>query len=154
MNRRHEQRASTIERAVQEVLARGIADPRVRGLITVTGIKLSDDGAHAAVSVSILPADRQELTMHGLRAATAHIRREVMARIRIREMPRLEFRLDESIKQQGEVLAAINRAAEERERRAVEPGGPGANDENGPGDAARDTPDGVGSRNGDDDVEA
>lgn len=133
---------------MQEVLARGIADPRIRGLITVTGIKLSDDGAHAAVSVSILPADRQELTMHGLRAATAHIRREVMARVRIREMPRLEFRLDESIKKQGEVFAAINRATEERERRAVEPGSPAANDDNGQTDG------GAGSRNGDDDVEA
>jgi hypothetical protein len=62
------------------------------------------------VSISVLPEDRQELTMHGLRAAAKHIRRDVADRIRIREMPAMEFRLDESIKKQGEVLAAINRA--------------------------------------------
>lgn len=114
MSRRREQRESVLMRATQEVLARGLADPRIRGLITVTDIRLTEDGKQAFVSVSILPEERAELTMHGLRAATKHIRRDVADRIRIREMPAMEFRLDGSIKEQAGVLAAINRAASDR----------------------------------------
>lgn len=114
MNRRREQRSSAILRAVQEVLSRGLGDPRVRGLITVTGLKMTDDDRTAVVSVSVLPGEHQDLTLHGLNAARAHIRREAMDRIRVREMPALEFRPDESIKKQAELLTAINRAAAER----------------------------------------
>jgi ribosome-binding factor A len=121
VSHRKQQRESTIHRAIQEVIARGVNDPRVRGLITVTGVRLSDDGRHARVMVSVLPAEKQDLTLHGLRAATSHIRREVMGRIRTREMPAIEFRLDDSVKRQGELLTAINKANE--------PPGPAPEDE-------------------------
>ena len=111
MSQRKLQRESVLLRAVQEVMSRGLADPRIRGLITATGIKLSQDGKHAAVTISVLPEDRQELTMHGLRAAAGKIRKDAMAKVRLKDMPVLEFVTDETIKQQGELLAAINRAA-------------------------------------------
>ena len=38
------QRESVLLRAIQEVFSRGFADPRIRGLVTVTGIQLSDAG--------------------------------------------------------------------------------------------------------------
>ncbi|USN99586.1 MAG: 30S ribosome-binding factor RbfA [Phycisphaeraceae bacterium] len=131
MSHRREQRESTLLRAFQEVLGRGLSDPRIRGLITVTKVLLTEDSRQAFVSVSVLPADRAELTMHGLHAATAHIRRDVMKKVRMKEMPSVEFRYDDSSLRQGEVLGAINRAVEERGLRAVEPDGPDANDEGG-----------------------
>ena len=143
MSRRREQRESVLLRAVQEVLSRGLADPRIRGLLTVTEVRLTEDGKQAFISVSVLPGDKAELTMHGLRAATAHIRRDVMKRVRLREMPSLEFRLDGRVKRHAEVLGAINRASEATPP-AVEPGSPAANDENGPaGDAGGDPSGGV-----------
>ena len=113
MNRRRQQLASTIERTVQQVLARGLADPRVKGLITVTSAELNDETRTVYVNVSILPEQHESVTMHGLRAATPHIRKQVMERIRTREMPRLEFRLDRTVKQQAELLGLINRANDE-----------------------------------------
>ena len=127
MSRRREQRESVLLRAVQEVLSRGLADPRIRGLLTVTGVRLTEDGKQAFISVSVLPEERADLTMHGLRAATTHIRRDMMKKVRLREMPSIEFRLDGRIKQQAGVLGAINRAAEVTPP-AVEAGGPGANE--------------------------
>lgn len=132
MNHRKEQRESVLLKATQEVLSRGLADPRIRGLLTVTGIRLTDDGKHAFISVSVLPEDRADLTMHGLKAATPHIRKDVMKKVRIREMPTLEFRLDDSVRRQAEVLGAINRAAEVTPP-AVEAGDPAANDADGAG---------------------
>jgi len=110
---RPEQTASALRRAVQEVLGRGLQDPRVRGIITVTGLDLSEDGREAVVKVSVMPAEHQELTVHGLRAASGHIRRQAADRIRIRRMPKLIFRLDTSLKKQAEVLGALARAREE-----------------------------------------
>ncbi len=112
MTSRKPQRESVLLRAIQEVFSRGFADPRIRGLITVTGISLSDDGKNATVMVSVLPEDKQELTMHGLKAAAGRIRKDAMEKVRLRDMPHLEFATDGSIKEQADLLRAINRASE------------------------------------------
>ena len=53
--------------------------------------------------------------------AAAWIRRTVADKVSLRRMPRLSFRLDESLKKQAEVLSAINegrrRDEEDRARR-------------------------------------
>ena len=117
MSRRTQQMASEIHKAVQEVINRGLHDPRISGLITVTGVRVTEDLKSAFVEISVLPGDRQSLTMHGLRAAGRHIRREVGDMIAIKQMPELVFRLDQSLKKQAGVLEAISRAAAEREAR-------------------------------------
>lgn len=110
-----EQTASALRRAVQEVLARGLNDPRVRGLISVTSVKVSDDGATATVNVSIMPAEHEKLTMQGLRAAAGHIRSQISKSVRMRRMPKIVFEPDESIKREAAVLAAIRKANPEQE---------------------------------------
>jgi len=114
MNRRSEQVASNIERAVTSVLARGLNDPRIKGMITVTGVKVTEDLSQARVRVTIMPEEHEALTMHGLRAATGHIRREAMKQIQLREMPTLEFFLDEGMKNQIKVMELLNKAANEK----------------------------------------
>ena len=111
--RKRGQMASEIEKAMQQILARGLADPRIKGLITVTKVELTEDRREAKIAVSVLPEDAQDLTMHGLKAATGHLRKQAMERVRSRFFPRIEFVLDESIKRQTEVLSLIHRASEE-----------------------------------------
>lgn len=113
MNRRTNQVASTLRTAVQEVISRGLADPRIRGLITITEVTMSDDLQQATLRVSIYPEERQVLTLHGLQAAAAHIRREAGELMALKRMPTLQFRLDESLKRQAKVLGALAQAAEE-----------------------------------------
>jgi ribosome-binding factor A len=113
MTRRQEQLASVLRDAVQEVLSRGLNDPRVSGLITVTGLDISPDLEHATVRLSVLPADRQTLTYHGIKAASAHIRREVGDRVKNRKLPQFHFELDTSFKKQAGVLDALEQARHE-----------------------------------------
>lgn len=113
MSRRAEQIASTIQRAVQAVLDRGLQDPRVSGMITVTGVRVAPDLMAATVSVSIYPAEKQELSMHGLRRAAGHIRHDISDAVGLRRTPELTFKLDESLKKQAAVLEAISRASAE-----------------------------------------
>ena len=103
MTRRTDQVAASIHRAVQTLLGRGLGDPRVRGLVSVTRVTVDDDLARASVFVSVLPAERGPLTVDGLRAAAARIRSKMGQAVRLRRVPRLSFFLDESIKKQAEL---------------------------------------------------
>lgn len=111
MTRRTEQLASSIRRVVQTLLSRGLNDPRVRGLVSVTSVRLSDDMADATVYVSILPEDCAALTMHGLRQAAGHLQFQLGRALSMRRVPRLSFKLDESLKKQAAIDAAIAQAA-------------------------------------------
>src|SRR4051812_1897982 len=105
------QLSSVIRANVQAVLSRGLNDPRVRGLISVTKVEVLPDLSEARIHVSILPAEHSELTMHGLRSAAGHIQREIAPAVTMKRMPRLSFRLDESLKKQAEIDSAITHAA-------------------------------------------
>jgi ribosome-binding factor A len=115
VSRRTDQIGSTIQRAIQKILADGLADPRVRGLITVSGVEMSDDLRRAIVLVSVYPAEHQELTMHGLRSATGHLRRRLASATALPVLPQLVFRLDTTMKRQAAVLEALAKVAAERE---------------------------------------
>jgi ribosome-binding factor A len=104
-----EQVVSVIRRAGQEILSRGLNDPRVRGRVSVTSVRLSPDGAEATVGVSVLPEKHADLTLNGLKHATMHVQSELNDRVTLRRVPRISFRLDSSLKKEADVLAAINR---------------------------------------------
>jgi ribosome-binding factor A len=108
---RLEQLASLIRRHVQAVLARGLHDPRLRGLISITKVEVAPDLSEAAVHVSVLPAEGGATVVHGLRHAAPRIRAEIGPAVRIRRMPRLEFRLDESLKRQATLEQALEPGA-------------------------------------------
>lgn len=114
MTRRNQQFTAELTRAIQETLARGLQDPRISGLITVTGVKVTEDLHDATVSVSVLPEQKQELTVRGLQEAAPHIRHQVGELIDARRLPILNFRLDTSLKKEAAVIRALARAAEER----------------------------------------
>ena len=110
MSHRREQLTATLRRTIGQVIEEGLSDPRIRGLISVTEVTITPDGSRAIVQVSVLPEEGAELTMHGLRHAAGHIGGQVSERVRIRHMPRLDFRLDSSLKTQARVLEAIRDA--------------------------------------------
>jgi ribosome-binding factor A len=111
MSKRVEQVGTTLHRAVQSVISKGFADPRIRGLITVTRVQVSADLSDATVFISVTPEDAEELTMHGLRSAARHIRHEVGELVALRRVPALHLKLDRTTKEQSAVLGAIREAA-------------------------------------------
>lgn len=116
MSHRVEQLASALHRAVQTVLSKGLNDPRVQGMISVTRVTVSDDKRNATVFVSVMPAEKADLTMHGLKAAATHIRRAAGEIIDAQRLPELAFKLDKQFQKQAEALAAIARARAELEQ--------------------------------------
>jgi ribosome-binding factor A len=118
MSHRLEQIESTLQRAIAQVLQRQIADPRITGMISITKVKVTPDLATAFVHVSVLPESAQTKSMYGLKHATRHIQALVRKLVAIRPVPQLEFRLDESLKKQAEVLGAIEEAMQRTRDRA------------------------------------
>ena len=109
MSHHADQVASVIQRTLQEIISRGLHDPRVRGLVSVTGVRLSEDMSEAVVGISVIPEEHADLTLKGLRHAATHLQSQVGKQASLRRLPRLVFKLDASLKRQADVLAAINR---------------------------------------------
>ena len=109
MAHRHEKIESTLQRVISEVLQRRISDPRLEGFISITRVQLSPDMREAFVYVSVLPAHKQRRVLGGLQHASSHIRTLVGRAMVIKTLPRLEFRLDETLKTEAGVYDAIRR---------------------------------------------
>jgi ribosome-binding factor A len=107
MSVRHDHLLSEFRRKLQILISRGLNDPRIRGLVSVTEVKLSDDITEARVFISVLPQEHAKLTLEGLRSASHKLLNDLAPSIRMRRLPKLRFELDDSLKKQAALYAAI-----------------------------------------------
>lgn len=114
MNQRASIMASDIQRAVQDILSRGLNDPRVRGMLTVTRVTVDDDLTLAVIYVSVFPHVHEVLSLKGLTSAAAFIRREAGDHVRARMLPKFMFKLENAIKVEAGVLDALRKAEGDR----------------------------------------
>jgi ribosome-binding factor A len=96
--RRNDRVAEAIREEVATFLAEDVKDPRVVGLVTVTGVDATRDLRQAKVFVSIMgtPEERAS-TMEGLASVAAHLRSRVGRALRLRLAPEISFRYDETV---------------------------------------------------------
>jgi ribosome-binding factor A len=89
------------------LLSREVKDPRI-GFATVTRVETTADLAHARVWVSVIgsPAERTE-TVRALEHAMPFVRHELGSRLRLRRIPNLHIRLDETAETGTRVLHLI-----------------------------------------------
>lgn len=102
--------AEQVQRELAELIRLELKDPRV-GLVTLTGVELTPDYAHAKVFYTTLadPSARQEIDA-GLRRASGFLRRELGRRIRIHTLPELHFVFDESVERGDRLSRLIDEA--------------------------------------------
>jgi ribosome-binding factor A len=97
-SRRADRVAEAIRVEVATFLAEGAKDPRVQGLVTVTGVDVTRDLRHARVFVSVLGSDEQrKATMEGLDSLSGHLRARLGKVMRLRIAPEISFRADPSV---------------------------------------------------------
>jgi len=85
-----------IREEVAKIIMHNLNDPRI-GFVTVTGVDVSNDLRHAKVYVSILEETKQDETIKTLNSSAKFIRGELGTKIRMKFIPELIFKLDESI---------------------------------------------------------
>jgi len=96
--RRPDRVAAAIREEVAMSLAEGVKDPRITGLVTVTGVNVTRDLRHARIFVSIMGTETERAaTLEGLHSLASHLRSRVARALRLRVAPELEFTLDASI---------------------------------------------------------
>jgi ribosome-binding factor A len=112
------------KKEVSAILQREMKDPRI-GFVSVTDVELSMDMRHAKIFISILgDAEAKAKTMTTLGNAQGFVRKELGRRIRLRYIPEILFKLDESIERGVRVQRLLREVAEvEGERRSDVPGG-------------------------------
>lgn len=112
MTRRQRQLNEAIRREVSELLLRRVNDPRIKGIVTVTGADISPDFKEAKIFISTMGSEEESKeTFEGLNAASGFIRRELGAHLRLRYTPRIEFRRDDSIKRGSHLMQLIDQVA-------------------------------------------
>lgn len=104
--------AEQIQRELAELIQLELKDPCV-GLITLTGVDLTADYAHAKVFYTTLAdAAVREGVDAGLRRASGFLRRELGRRIRIHTLPELHFVFDASVERGDRLSRLIDEAVQ------------------------------------------
>lgn len=87
-----------LQKEISTIVAKEIKDPRLNTLVSVTAIELTNDLEQAKVFISSLSTDQErEEIIEGLKNATGFIKRELGIRLKLRNIPELIFKYDESI---------------------------------------------------------
>jgi ribosome-binding factor A len=97
-NRRPDRVAEAIRVEVATFLSQDVKDPRVVGLVTVTGVDVSRDLHVATIFVSIYGSDTERAaTLDGLASVAGHLRARVGRALRLRLAPEIVFKQDQSV---------------------------------------------------------
>ena len=111
--RRPDRVAEAIREEVATFLAEGVKDPRVVGLVTVTGVDVTRDLRHAKVFVSVMgTASEQAATFDGLSSLASHLRSRLAKSLRLRVAPEISFKHDESIAHAARIETLLNQIRE------------------------------------------
>ena len=101
-----------IQRDLSELIARELKDPRV-GMITLQGVEVTPDYAHAKVFFSILTGDPDQ-TLEGLNQAAGFLRSGLFKRLHIHTVPTLHFVYDRTTERAADMNALIAKAVSSR----------------------------------------
>ncbi len=101
-----------IQRELAELIQLELKDPRVR-LVTLTGVEITPDYAHAKVFYTTLAgAEHLPEIANGLRRASSFLRRELGRRVRIHHTPELHFVYDASVENGTRLSQLIDQAVQ------------------------------------------
>lgn len=130
MTRRTRQVGEMLREELSDIIRREVKDPRI-GFMSITSVDVPPDLRSARVYVSVLGTDQERSdTLDALRSAARFIRFHLKPRLRMRQIPELDFRDDRSMEYAQQISATL------REIKATD--GPRA-DDSPPDDPSRDT---------------
>ena len=121
MSQRTDRVDELLRQEIGTLLSREVQDPRI-GFATITDVETSPDLRHAKVWVSVIgqKADRDE-TLRALSDAMPFIRRELGKRLRIKRIPDLHVRLDDTAERGTRVLHLLHELEAGTDPENIEP---------------------------------
>ncbi|MGF0040463.1 30S ribosome-binding factor RbfA [Peptoniphilaceae bacterium SGI.131] len=87
-----------MKKEISLLMANEIKDPRLSAMASITAIELTNDLSQAKIFISVL-GDREdkENSLAGLESSKGFIKKELGSRLKLRHIPDLIFKLDETI---------------------------------------------------------
>ncbi len=113
--------ADSVQRELSEMIRQELKDPRLGGLVTISGVKVSPDLGYADVYVTVmgreLADDQNEVahreTLDVLNGAAGFLRQELGRRIKTRVTPRLRFHYDKTNAYGNYMFGLIEKAVQD-----------------------------------------
>jgi ribosome-binding factor A len=107
MTQRTERIDALLREEIGAILERDVADPAI-GFVTVTDVRTVPDLSHAEVWVSLIgqPAERSA-SLAALRRALPYVRHLLGSRVRLRRIPELHLRADDTAERGTRVLRLL-----------------------------------------------
>lgn len=115
MTRRTRQVGELLKEELDDIIRREVKDPRI-GFFSITQVEVPPDLRTARVYVSVLGADdERQATLSALSNASKFIRFHLKPRLRMRQIPELEFRDDRSMEYAHQISQALREVREKDE---------------------------------------
>jgi ribosome-binding factor A len=121
MTRRTQQVGEMLRVELDDIIRREVKDPRI-GFFSITRVDVPTDLRSARVFISVLGSDDERAdTLDALRKAARFIRFHLKPRLRMRQIPELDFRDDRSMEYAQEISEALAevRAKDDEIKRAT-----------------------------------
>lgn len=110
---RQERVGQLLREEISRIIERQLKDPRV-GMVTITDVEVTPDLRHARVFVTVFgDDDAARATVEVLKGAAGFIRAELGKHVRLRCVPELEFRRDESIARGARIFELLEQVKRE-----------------------------------------
>ncbi len=114
-NNRANRLGEEIKKIINELQIDGFKDPRLYTMFSITAVEVSADGSYATCYVSLLNLgsdsnlckELQDDVISGLQSAKGMIKREIGHNIKLRRIPELIFKIDNSMEYGNKIDSII-----------------------------------------------
>jgi ribosome-binding factor A len=107
LSRRTRQVGEFLREELSDIIRTEVKDPRI-GFFSVTHVEMSPDLRMARVYISVLGTEEERTaTLTALRSAAGFIRHHLKPRLRMRQIPELDFRDDRSMEHAEEIARTL-----------------------------------------------
>jgi ribosome-binding factor A len=111
---RPERVQEALRQEISRIVQNEIKDPRL-GFLTITGVELTRDLRFARVYFSVLGEEKaKKLALKGLVSAKGYIKGLLADRIKLKFMPEIEFKIDDSFEKTRKIFDILDRIKKER----------------------------------------
>lgn len=109
MSRRADRINGLLRQELSRLILKGIKDPRLSGVVSITNVSVSPDLRNAKVYLSVLgDSDIKTEALAGIQSAASFLRRELRSSISLRYVPFLKFELDQSLEDSTQLLNLLD----------------------------------------------
>ncbi len=111
--------AEQVQRELSDIVRLELKDPRV-GMITITDVEVSPDQSHARIFFTLL-GDQPKIddAATGLQHAAGFLRSQLAQRMKLRIVPHLQFKYDQSVERGMRLSQLIDAAVADDAARAA-----------------------------------